>query len=56
MAIEDIKSGCRYEYVYGVNPFANKNYKIVRTMILRYPVVFADQVNGTGNMNSDLIS
>lgn len=33
----------RYEYVYGINPFTNQNYKIMQMLIKRYPVVFPDE-------------
>ena len=38
-------SFCRYEYVYGINPFENQNYRIMQALIKRYPVAFPDSGN-----------
>jgi hypothetical protein len=34
--------GNRYEHVFGMHPFANKDSKIMQALIKRYPVVFPE--------------
>lgn len=42
MYIFILKLDFRYEYMYGLHPFYNKDSKIMQLLIKKYPVVFPD--------------